>query len=319
MNEENFDLNLLRVFEALMAERHVTRAAGRLSLTPSAVSNALGRLRVQFGDDLFVRTPLGMEPTALAWTIAEPLGQALTAARLALAASQPFDAATSTDHFVLGFSDHAEYVLAPSLMLALGKLAPNIQLSLRHADRETARQLLDCGEISAAIGMLGEPPSHLTRTFLMRDEFAVIMRQDHPALQHEWGVETFLRYPHLLVSASGSRTGAIDQKLEEIGRKRNLAVVAAHLMTAGPMVAAGDFFCTVGTLIAAPLCRAHDLVCRPLPLDMGPIRLAMMFHNRHATNPAHQWLRRQIATVARSVAREEELAGDGVGAAELRL
>lgn len=304
MNAENFDLNLLRVFEALMAERHVTRAAGKLALTPSAVSNALGRLRLQFGDDLFIRTPQGMEPTGLAWAVAEPMAQALTAARAALAVSQPFDPGTSQERFTIGLTDYAEYALGPALVAAMRAEAPGVTLILRHADHDNARDLVENGEVAAAIGVLPEPPSHQTRIYLMRDNFGVLMRADHPALLADWTLDRFLAYPHLLVSAAGSREGMVDRELAKLGLTRNLAVVVAHLMVAGPLVADSDMFCTMGCTVGGALGKAFGLASRPLPLPVAPMPLTMVFHNRYASQPAHQWLRRKVAQVARTVGRE---------------
>src|SRR5687768_9878614 len=108
MDLDRLDLNLLRVFEALDAERHVTRAAARLGLTQSAASNALRRLRATFQDDLFQRTPAGMEPTAVARELAQPVHAALDAVRSAMDLNRPFEPATARESFVLGMSDYAE-------------------------------------------------------------------------------------------------------------------------------------------------------------------------------------------------------------------
>ena len=116
---ERLDLNLLRVFQAIDAERHVTRAAARLGVTQSAASNALARLRLEFQDDLFQRTPAGMEPTALARELAGPVRAALDAVRAAVELNRPFEPATARDEFVVGVSDYAEFVLAPPLVAAL--------------------------------------------------------------------------------------------------------------------------------------------------------------------------------------------------------
>jgi DNA-binding transcriptional LysR family regulator len=316
MSMENFDLNLLRVFEALLAERQVTRAAVRLSLTPSAVSNALGRLRVQFGDELFVRTPVGMEPTVLALSLAEPMTRALEAARLALSVSQPFEAATSTTRFTLGLTDYAEFALAPLLVSSIRAEAPSVSLTLRHADHDNARELVESDVVDAAIGVWLEPPSHMTRIYLIRDDFGVLMRAGHPALQHNWDLDRFLAHPHLLVSSAGSRDGIVDRVLAKQGLSRDLAVVVAHLMVAGPLVAQSDLFCTMGCTVGTELCRAYGLQTRPLPLQMEPMPLTMVFHNRHASRPAHQWLRRKIAQVARQVGRERKDAGEGSNPAD---
>src|SRR5918998_5729417 len=222
MDLDRLDLNLLPVFEALMAERHVTRAAARLGLTQSATSNALGRLRAAFEDDLFQRTPAGMEPTALARELAGPVGSALDAVRSAVALNRPFDPARAEEVFTLGMSDYAEFVLAPPLVAALRARAPGVSVVVRHVDREVVTGLLDEDRAHLAIGHLPEPPPRMTRTVLLRDELVVLMRPDHPAAEDGLDLEAFLAWPHLLVSAVASREGAVDQGLASLGRSRRL-------------------------------------------------------------------------------------------------
>jgi Bacterial regulatory helix-turn-helix protein, lysR family len=164
MDLDRLDLNLLRIFEALMAERHITRAAARLGLTQSAASNALGRLRAAFEDDLFQRTPTGMEPTALARELAGPVGAALDAVRAAVALNRPFDPAHAEESFTLGMSDYAEFVLAPPLIAALRARAPGVSVVVRHVDREVVTALLDDDRAtsrSPPLGTLGRWLEHL--------------------------------------------------------------------------------------------------------------------------------------------------------------
>ena len=135
---ERLDLNLLRVFQAIDAERNVTRAAARLGITQSAASNALARLRRAFQDELFQRTPAGMAPTALARELAAPVGAALDAVRSAVELNRPFAPEDARDEFVIGASDYAEFVLAPPLVEALRTQAPGVSVVFRHADRDDA-------------------------------------------------------------------------------------------------------------------------------------------------------------------------------------
>jgi DNA-binding transcriptional LysR family regulator len=235
---DRLDLNLLRVFEALWAERHVTRAAARLGLTQSAASNALGRLRAAFKDDLFQRTPTGMEPTALARELAGPVGAALDAVRAAVALNRPFDPAHAEESFTLGMSDYAEFVLAPPLIAALRARAPGVSVVVRHVDREVVTALLDEDRAHLAIGQLPEPPTRMTRIMLLRDELVVLMRPDHPAAKEGLDLDAFLAWPHLLVSAVASREGAVDRALG--GRLRSIVGIgssSAALMRqpAGPV------------------------------------------------------------------------------------
>ncbi len=309
MDLDRLDLNLLRVFEALMAERHVTRAATRLGLTQSAASNALGRLRIAFKDDLFHRTPAGMEPTALARELAGPVGAALDAVRAAVALNRPFDPAGAEESFTFGMSDYAEFVLAPPLIAALRTRAPGVSVVVRHVDREVVTALLDEDRAHLAIGHLPEPPARMTRIVLLRDEFAVLMRPDHPAAKSGLDLEAFLAWPHLLVSAVASREGTVDRALADLGRSRRLAVVVSHYLTAARILRESDLLCTTARRIATPLAEAFGLVWLPMPdaIALGPQPTSLVFHNRYAQRPAHRWLRALIAETAR--ARHEPRAG----------
>lgn len=302
MADPLLDIALLRLFEALMAERNVTRAAGRLGLTQSAASNALRRLRGQLGDELFLRTPRGMEPTALARDLEVPIATALAAVRAAGALSQPFVPAEATMTFVVGMSDYAEFLLVPRLVARLRELAPNASLVVRHADREVALGLLDGDEVQLAIGTLPEPPARMTRTVLFRDELVVLLRRDHP-LVDRLDLDTFLATPHLLVSAVASREGAVDRALASLRRQRSIAVVVPHYLVAAPALRDSDLVGTMAYRAAAPLAQAFGLALRALPVEIQVARqtTSMTFHNRYAQQPAHRWLRRLIAEEARQL------------------
>ncbi|TWB49945.1 LysR family transcriptional regulator [Nitrospirillum viridazoti] len=318
MDISQIDLNLLHVFDALYRERQVTRAGRALGLSQSAVSNALARLRQHMGDDLFVRTPTGMVPTAVADTMARPLQGALDQVRAALAARQPFLPCEARDAITVGLSDHAEFVLGPPLVAALRAEAPGLSLVLRHADKDNALPGLESGLLDLALGMLPDPPAHMTRQMLVRDSLAVLMRPGHPALDAPWTLETYLAYSHLLVSATASKVGAVDRMLETVGRQRTLAVVASHLLAAAPMLRDSDLVCTMPARVAHPLADSFGLAVLPLPADMpvgdkpaGGMRLSMVWHRRLDSHPAHAWLRRRVAEVARSLPPVPGVAGGG--------
>ncbi|WP_207485738.1 LysR family transcriptional regulator [Arenibaculum pallidiluteum] len=304
MELTRFDLNLLRVFEAVYRERSVTRAAERLHLTQAAVSNALARLRAAFGDRLFLRGPGGMTPTALAEELHRPILGALDGVRAAFDLRLPFDPASAEAAMVLGVSDHAEFVLGPALLARVAAEAPGLALTLRHCDRRNALPLLDEGAIQLALGVLPEPPERMTRQMLLRDELAVMVRAGHPAAGPSVAsldLDAYLAWPHLLVSAAAERTGAVDRALEAIGRTRRVAVVISHLLSAGPLLARSDLVCTLPGRVARPLAAAFGLVVFPVPagLSLAAASLSQVWHGRYDRQPAHGWLRRIVAEIAR--------------------
>lgn len=301
MDLRHLDLNLLVVFDVMMAERHVTRAATRLNLTQSSVSNALRRLRDAFQDELFQKTPQGMEPTALARAMAPGIAQALDAVRATLDINRPFDPATATEAFCLGMSDYAEFVFGPRLVTLLAERAPGVGITIRHVDRENAFDLLDQDVVHAAVGVIPEPPSRMTRVFLLQEDFLVLMRPDHPAAGRPLDLDAYLAYPHLLISATASREGAVDRALAPLGRQRRLSVVASHLLIAGPMLRQSDLLCTMSRRVAEPLAEAFGLVLRPVPVEIRHTRISLAFHRRYEQHPAQIYLRRLIGEVARDL------------------
>lgn len=300
MTLDRLDLNLLRVFQALDAERNVTRAAARLGVTQSAASNALARLRRAFGDDLFQRSPTGMTPTALARELALPVAAALDAVRAAVELNRPFDPDSAGDEFIIGVSDYAEFVLAPALVASLRPRAPGVRVVFRHADREDALDLLDQDRAHLAIGIFPEPPARMTRIVLMRDRFTVLMRPGHPA-ESGCDLEAYLASPHLLVSAVASHEGAVDRVLAALGRRRELAAVVSHHLVVAPILLRSDLLCTLAGRLAAPVAAAFGLAVRPLPagLELPAQPTSLVFHNRYAQRPAHRWLRALVAETAR--------------------
>ncbi|MDB5416313.1 MAG: LysR family transcriptional regulator, partial [Rubritepida sp.] len=219
------DLNLLRVFDAVARERHVTRAAARLNLSQPAVSNALARLRVALGDELFLRRPGGVELTALASSLAIPIAEALDRLAETLSVRAPFNPATARRVFTVAFSEYAEAALAPRVLALMTREAPGCLLAIRHADRTNAEALLERGDAQLAVAVLAEPGALYTRIRLLPEAFLTLMRADHPLAEGELTLERFTSVPHLLHSPNGSRDGAIDRVLAEVGMTRRLGAV----------------------------------------------------------------------------------------------
>jgi DNA-binding transcriptional LysR family regulator len=207
------DLNLLAVFQAIYAERHLTRAGNRLGLTQPAMSHALNRLRGLFDDALFVRTAAGMEPTPRAHQIAEPVGAALAQVRRALARPDRFDPATARQAFRLSMLDYETAVVVPPLAACFAATAPGIDLRIRHARRTDALDLLDRNELDVALGLFDDLPARFEPRALFDESFAVIARADHPDLSGGLTLDAYVRLPHLLVSFDGTPHGTIDDVL----------------------------------------------------------------------------------------------------------
>ncbi|MES2712905.1 MAG: LysR family transcriptional regulator [Pseudomonadota bacterium] len=297
---EHLDLNLLRVFDAVARERHVTRAAQRLNLSQSAVSNALARLRTALGDELFLRRPGGVEPTALALSLIAPVSEMLGRLRETLASHAPFDPSSSDRVFAVAFSEYAEVTLAPPLLARMAQIAPGCRLAIRHADRTNAEALLEGGEALLAVAVLREPAAIYTRVMLMAEEFLTLMRRDHPLASGDMTLERFTSVPHLLHSPNGSRSGALDGPLREAGYPRRLGAVVAHLGAVPAILQSTDMVMTLSARLARGMAAAHPLITRDCPIAIEHTRLSLVFHRRFEADAGHTWLRRLLMQVAKA-------------------
>ena len=302
----SLDLNLLRVFDAVARERHVTRAAQRLHLSQPAVSNALTRLRAALNDELFLRRPGGVEPTELALSLAQPVAEVLDRLRETLASHAPFDPAVSERVFTAGFSEYAEAVLSPPLLAHMAVEAPHCLLAIRHADRINAVEMLEQDEAQMVIGVLNEPPSLYTRLRLLPEAFVVLMRPGHPLAEGEMTVERFSQWPHLLHSPNGSLDGALDQPMREAGHPRRLGAVVAHLAGVPATLMRTDMVMALSRRLARQMATAHGLVLRPCPVELKHTRLSLIFHRRFEADQGHAWLRRLILNLAREATPADE-------------
>ncbi len=298
---QTLDLNLLRVFDAVARERHVTRAAEKLNLSQPAVSNALARLRTALNDELFLRRPGGVEPTALALSLAAPVAEVLDRLRVTLTAHAPFDPATTDRVFAIAFSEYAESVLGPPLLEVVAKEAPRALVAIGHADRTNALEKLESGEAELAVAVLPEPPALYTRVRLLPEVFLTLMRAGHPLAEGPLTLERFTSFPHLLHSPNGSRDGALDEPLREAGFPRRLGAVVAHLGAVPDILRRTDMVMTLSSRLAQKMAEAHGLVLRPCPVEIRHTRLSLVFHRRFEADAGHAWLRRTLMAVAREV------------------
>ncbi|MDM9646726.1 LysR substrate-binding domain-containing protein [Rhizobium sp. S163] len=195
------DLNLLVAFDALIAERSVTRAGIRIGRTQPAMSAALSRLRSLLNDELFVRGPDGLLPTMRALELAEPINRALTDIQRTLEFRQDFDPAQSTATFAIGLAEHPAHLILPRLVARLRQDAPGVILLVRSfLHRDDAVKLLDDGEADVTIGVPHSPAGRILSQPLFAERFVCVVRSGHPQANQPMTLDTFLEMSHLLVS-----------------------------------------------------------------------------------------------------------------------
>jgi DNA-binding transcriptional LysR family regulator len=300
MDFHGIDLNLLAAFDALLAERNVTRAAARVRVSQPAMSAALSRLRKLFGDPLFLRTGRGLLPTPRARELAEPLSQALRQIETALVKKPQFIPADASMTFTLGLSDYPAFILLPALTRALAEHAPHVSLSIHpFNDRDRAVDFLDSGTVDSAIGVAPTyPDGRILMRPLLKDEFVTIVAKRHPAARTAMELKTFLSLPHVLVSPEGERHGHVDQMLGERGKQRVLAVTLPQMFAAPAIVANTRMTATVMKRVVLTSPAYRKLVLFPPPVRLPEIVFNLIWHRRTDSHPAQQWFRGLIATVA---------------------
>jgi DNA-binding transcriptional LysR family regulator len=293
------DLNLLKAFDALMSERAVTRAAGRVGLSQPAMSHALFRLRSLFADDLFVRTPNRMEPTARAREIAPLVSAAIEHIEAALNLGVGFDPAKSTGIFTAGMAEYAEVALVGRLAETFARQAGKATLRLTPVTGADAAKQLDSGAVDVAVARLGGTlPAHLDSIVLLRDPFVLIARRGHPRAAQSMSIEAYAALNHVLVSPRGDTSGAVDRALADFGLKRRIALLVATYLALPVALAASDLVATVPRRTAQRIAAIADIEILPLAIDLA-VTVSMAWHRRAASEPAQVWFRSLLIEAAR--------------------
>ncbi|HEY9647882.1 MAG TPA: LysR family transcriptional regulator [Chroococcidiopsis sp.] len=277
------DLNLLVLFDVVMAERHVGRAAERLHLSPSAVSHGLGRLRRLFHDPLFLKKPKGVVPTTRATELAAPIADILARVQSVMALTEPFDPATSSRRFVIGAPDGVSAVFLTPLLTELNKAAPGIDLGIRQllptagessSDRVWREAFSDLDEHVMDIAIL--PTDDIAARFLSKtlyeEEFVIAARVGHP-FAVDPTLERYCQMQHILVSLTGDAFGFVDRILAAEGLRRRIALTVPNFMFALAVLAETDLISALPKRFVAMHAQRFGVVGIEAPLSLGRFRL----------------------------------------------
>ncbi|MCQ2027974.1 LysR substrate-binding domain-containing protein [Stutzerimonas zhaodongensis] len=296
MNIYSFDLNLLRVLDALLRERNVSRAAERLSLSQPAVSNALNRLRELLDDPLLVRVGRAMQPTPRALSLEAPIRDALQQIEHTLNAGDFFDPATSRQRFVIAVTDYVELICMPPLMAHLAKVAPGVQLGIEHLTPSLPAAALDNGEIDLAVGRFLDVPTRFHSRRWASETLQVALRKQHPLIDGELDLTTFLRLRHLWVHGGQTR-GMVDQWLEDHDLARDVVYTTPNYLQAAHIVASSDLAAVLPTGLAQHFAGLLPLQLFDLPFDLGTFQLDIVSVAQRERDAALQWLIGEIMAI----------------------
>ena len=294
------NLNLLAAFDALIQERNVTRAAGKMGVTQSAMSNSLAQLRLLFEDPLFRRSPRGIEPTPRALELAEPIRRGLGFLDRALA-PRSFNPQAETRSFVLATSDYIEFVLLPPLLRRLEREAPGVQLEVRPWGLHQVPPTLARGEVDLMIGFYNDVPAHHTEVLLFDEEYVCIARMGHPGLGRKPTLKSWLAQKHVLVSQQANSPGSVDRALATRNLKRTIGARVSHFLLVPTLVARTDLVAAVNARVATTFAESLGLRLFAPPLRLPKGRIGQVWHEQSEHDPGHRWFRQLIADECRKL------------------
>lgn len=311
MNLKSIDLNLLVYLDVLLRKRNVTRAAESLGISQPAMSNGLKRLRELFSDPLLVRTSNGMTPTERAEELQPLVRKIIAAVEKAVQTSKEFDASNADRVFRISVSDYSESTLLPRLLRRMRSDAPNISLDIL-TPSDVSYQDLEGGNVDLVINRFDALPQSFHQRTIWRDSFSCLISHHNP-IRHDFTLDSYLEASHVWVSKTGmgigvgvepgasEQLGWVDDALAKLGKTRRIRVFTRHYQAAMLLAELRDLIITLPSKAANMLKDDPGVIILPPPFDIPEIELQMAWSPLLQHNPAHQWLRRLIAEVAREL------------------
>lgn len=318
---KTLDLNLLKVFDAVMEERSVLRASQKVALSQSAVSHSLARLREMLEDELFVRTAAGMQPTARALTMAPQVREALRALEAAVELPT-FAPATSTKQFTLAANDFTTMVLASPLLKIFRREAPHIDLAIKPVTRIDLAEQIDLGRIDVAIGVFSLPPSRFRTSLLFEYDDVLIVSRKRKLGRLDKAM--LARLPLVVVSFGGEQEGAIggfiserglarrsemydrdalERALGESDRPPRMAVSLPHFLAVPGLLQDSELAAIVPRPLAKVLEQNYPIATHELPYSANPLEVRLLWHERVEGDPSHEWLHDVLRRAAENLRR----------------
>jgi len=304
MNLAVFDLNLLRVLDALLREGSTVKAGHRIGLSQPAVSASLGRLRAALDDDLFLRRGQGLEPTVYAKSLEQPLREILDGIEQMFENPKRFDPATAVANFRISGSDFFAEMLMPSLADFVSRKAPGVRVQLVDLVPDSYVDTIERYEVDLALIPATTLPDWAVQRPVFRSRFSIIARHDHPRFKRAGlkpgdtvPIDLFCDLGHVLFSPEGKLTSLGDAALARVGRKRHVAMTLPVFSGVYRAVAGSDLVALIPHQLALRVAATAGLAIyeAPMPLDLAQI--TMVWHRRSTSSAAHQWLRDRIADI----------------------
>ncbi|WP_326429882.1 LysR family transcriptional regulator [Stutzerimonas frequens] len=292
-NLRRLDLNLLVTLDVLLAEHNVTRAAERLNFSQPSVSVHLAKLRDIFDDPLLIPGPRGMRPTARAEALREPLRLALEALEQAVAPASPFDPSAAQNVWRIAASDYGESAIVLPALAGMRSAAPGTRIAVVEMQPSRIARQAEQGDIDLALHTVDGSPSNLRRRVLFTERYVLAGRARHPRLRRRPTLEQFCALDQVIVSPDGGGFhAATDDALAGHGLKRRVVLSVPHFLFLRSVLESTDLV----AMLPERLVEGAALQVVEAPLEIPGYEMAMLWHERAHRDPAHQWLREQIAS-----------------------
>jgi DNA-binding transcriptional LysR family regulator len=285
------DFRLLLAFEALIAERHVSRAAATVGLSQPAMSHALAKLRQQFHDPLLARTSTGLEPTPKALELIEPVREAIRQVDRLFSAGSTFDPAVASESFAIRMGDMNEVLFLPQLLHALETQAPDITVTVQHLPPSETVRALEASAIDFAVSALIKHSKSVHSMELAKDRMVCVMRKDHPAAAGRLTTRSFLALRHLRIVQSAGDMRFIEEALFKAGLQRKVVATTPHWLAASYLIETTDLVTALSESMMRRLNADGRFAVRPLPVGGAAFSWRLYWHRRFDGRPGHRWIR----------------------------
>ncbi len=301
MKSGNVDLNLLRAFDALMREKHVTRAADRIDISQSSMSGALARLREIFNDELLTRSGASLVPTELALSIYPRAQDALASAMAVFETRTAFDPAVADHVFRLIVGDYLDVLMVPSIMQRVGVEAPGVRMHMLQPRPQHFPEMLSAGELDLAISYLPSPPEFLKSRRLFSDRFVALAAADHPAVNQPLTVEQFCELEHVTIEPEATQVynTQIDMALEPFGVRRRVKMIKPNFLALPFLLESTRLVSCIPVRLARRMSQMAKVAMFDIPLDLPTFDVRLLWHPRTSNSAAHDWLRGVVVECAR--------------------
>ncbi len=296
MYPKNLDPSQLVALHFLLQERSVSRAAARMSISQSSMSHRLARLRRELSDPLFVRNGRALATTRRAESMAAPLASAMRSLEEALAPRPAFSPRELRGPFSLYIPDLLAPLL-PAVVRSVRKEAPALELEVRMVPPQLSDVLADARTALALSPTDFAAPQLMARR-MGTLEFGVVARRGHPALRGKLTTKRWLEFGHVVVEIGNARKNPVEEALRKKRLERDVVLRVPSFLTGLMVVASSDYLMNAPRPLARESMKSLPLQVRPAPFPLPRVSFSMLWHERHHSDPAHQWMRRHVEQIA---------------------